>query len=571
MAYRISRIPNAPVAPGRGLALPSPGGRPRHLAGLQGGLQGAAFPYDAAAITTPEFGEWLPSIRGPDMEINYWRDRMVARSRDLVRNDGWCSGSITRILDSLLGGSYRLACMPDYRFLARQGGPSYDAVWAEEFRQFVEGEWRAWSEDIGHWNDATGEMTVTQQFRQFLWHYLVDGDGFAVCYSLPDQIGRGAAKYATSWQVIDPDRLSNPNNMVDQKHLRGGVELNERGRPIAYHVRKAEQNSWYEAVESVTWERIERDDPDGWQRAIHHHSRERAGQHRGLGIFLPVLGRLKMLAKYYGTELQAAAIASTFGTYITSPFDPQLVESALDAGSDGAGEAWSYYQGIRSDFHEQHRPQLNGATIPTLAPGEKIETVSAERPNSAFSDFTHEMLRGVASCINVSYEQLTQDYSETNYSSARAAVAETERSIRRRLAEFNSGCANKVYANFLQEVFEQGKVPLPRGAVDFLDARTAYARCLWRGPGAGLIDGLKERQATGLGLDLGLTTLQEAVAGESGADWQEVLEQRAIELAKCKELGLPPPSWSAPPPGSGGTDDDEGKGKNATPTPPQAK
>ncbi len=31
-------------------------------------------------------GNWLPMIRSPDAEINWFRDRMVARSRDLARN-----------------------------------------------------------------------------------------------------------------------------------------------------------------------------------------------------------------------------------------------------------------------------------------------------------------------------------------------------------------------------------------------------------------------------------------------------------------------------------------------------
>ena len=58
----------------------------------------AVFPYDAAQWQTQEMGSWLPWIRSPDAEINVFRDRMVARSRDLVRNDGWASGGIKRKL-----------------------------------------------------------------------------------------------------------------------------------------------------------------------------------------------------------------------------------------------------------------------------------------------------------------------------------------------------------------------------------------------------------------------------------------------------------------------------------------
>ncbi|MDP0919950.1 phage portal protein, partial [Klebsiella pneumoniae] len=76
------------------------------------------------------------------------------------------------------------------------------------------------------------------------------------------------------------------------------------------------------SVESMDWERVEREDEDGWHRVIHDFEQDRAGQNRGVGVFTPVLARFKMLARYYGVELQAATIAATFGTYVTSPYDP---------------------------------------------------------------------------------------------------------------------------------------------------------------------------------------------------------------------------------------------------------
>jgi capsid protein len=148
------------------------------------------------------------------------------------------------------------------------------------------------------------------------------------------------------------------------------------------------------------------------------------------------------------------------------------------------------------------------------------------------------MLLGVSTALGISVEQLSNDYSETNYSSARAAIAETERSVRRRLAEFDSGFANPIYATWMDEAFDRRLFPLPRNAPDFLEARTAYARCKWRGPGAGLIDGLKERQASILGIDAKLTTRQDEIADESGRDYREILEQLANEEKLITKLGL---------------------------------
>ena len=536
-----------------------PSARPTYSAGLQGGFQGQIFPYDAASIQSTEMGDWLPTIRHPDMEINYNRDRVVARSRDIVRNDGVASGAVMRLLDQLLGSTYRLTAMPDYRAL-RQYAPGFDPVWAAEFKSAAEAEWRMFSEDTGHYNDLARQMTVTQQMRQALWHQLVDGDGVVLSHWRPDRLGRGTARYSTTYQVVDPDRLSNPFQQVDTAYHRGGVEINDDGVPVAYHIRKAEPNSFFSSVESMLWERVEREDEDGWQRVIHHYERSRSEQHRGIGIFVPVIMRLKMLARYYGVELQAATVASVFGTYVTSPYDPKFVEDALTPEGENQGlESLYTYQNLREQFHSERKPQLDGAVMPTLAPGEKIETVKAERPAGNFSPFTHEMLRGIASCLGVSYEELTQDFSETNYSSARAAVAQTERTIRRRQGEFNTGCAGKMYANWLGEAIDMGRIPMPRGAPDYLEMRTAYARCTFKGPGSGIIDGVKERQGAVLGMDAGMTTLEQVVSDESGGDWREILEQRAIELAKFKELGLEPPTWSGVQAGAGTADDSDKK------------
>jgi capsid protein len=175
---------------------------------------GSIYPYEAARVDTPEMGNWNPWIRSPDSEINYWRDRMVARARDLARNDGWASGGITRILDNTIGAHLRLSANPDYRSLAMRAR-GFDATWADEFRRAVEALWRNYSEDIGHFNDVSRQLTISQQMRLAMRHKLIDGESLFVSYWLPERVGYGAARYATSFLVVDPDRLSNPYQMVD--------------------------------------------------------------------------------------------------------------------------------------------------------------------------------------------------------------------------------------------------------------------------------------------------------------------------------------------------------------------
>ena len=330
--------------------------------------------------------------------------------------------------------------------------------------------------------------------------------------------------------------------MLDTKYLRGGVEIDDDGVPIAYHIRRAHQNDWYNAVESMQWERVEREDEDGWRRVIHDFEHDRAGQNRGIGVFTPVLAHAKMLARYYGVELQAATVATIFGTYVTSPYDPAMIEAAMDA--DGGEQEMGFYQDLRADWSQERPAMLNGVRVPTLAPGEEIKQVAAAHPHVGFEDFAHEMLRSIASAMGVSAEQITQDWSKTNYSSARAALLESWKTLTRRNTEFKVGTATPVYSSWLQEAMERGDLDdvLPKDAPDFIEADTAYSRCDWLGVARGWVDPVKEKQGAILGLDGGLSTLKRECA-EQGLDYEEVIQQRAVEVRMFKEAGLPPPKW----------------------------
>ncbi|WP_217430863.1 phage portal protein [Sphingomonas bacterium] len=499
------------------------------------------FAYDAASFDSQDFGDWFPTTRSPDSEINPNRDRIAARARDLYRNDAWAKGAIGRILDSTIGASYRPVSKPDYRALALHNR-AFDAVWADEYRRAAEALWRNYAEDLGRWNDVGRRLTVSQQFRLALGHKLVDGESLIVAQWRPDRIGEAGARYATCFQGIDPDRLSNPFQAPDTRHLRGGVELDDDEAPIAYHLRRAHQFDTYNAVESMTWARVVREDPDdGWRRVYHDCDPDRFGQTRGLSIFAPVLGRLKMLAKFYGLKLQAENVATAFGMYVTSPFDRDMVQAALDD-PDDEEKAWSWYQGMRSGFHEDRQLSVSGVRLATLAPGEKIETVAPGGNTGEFSPFTHEMLRGVGQVLGLSGEQVTNDSSDSSWSAARAGIVEAEKTFLRREHEFQTNTATPMWATWMEEPFARGELPLPRRAPSFAEMRTAYARCRWLGTPRGWVDPVSERQGEVLGMAAGFSTLESACARQ-GNDWEENLEQRGVEMRRMKKLGLPMPQW----------------------------
>ncbi|EHV0233253.1 phage portal protein, partial [Salmonella enterica] len=274
---------------------PLPLSRPR-LQSLNGS---GRVPYDAADSFSDHLANWQPWLWSPDNEINIYRDRIVSRVRDMVRNDGWAAGSVTRILDSAVGASFRPLLRADYRALRHISGcKSFDAAWADDYGRAIEAAWRIWADDPGRYCDVERKKTVTQILRTGFRHKLIDGDALAVMHYRTERIAPGRARYATAVQLVDPDRLSNPQQQFDLPHIRGGVEIDDDGVPVAYHIRKAHIGDWWSGEKTMSWERIERETPWGRAVVIHDFDADRAGQHRGSSLFAPIVQRLKMLTRY---------------------------------------------------------------------------------------------------------------------------------------------------------------------------------------------------------------------------------------------------------------------------------
>lgn len=502
---------------------------------------GSRTPYDAADIFGSHMGDWQPYLWSPDGELNMYRDRIVSRVRDVVRNDGWASAAVTRTIDNVIGADFRPISKPDYLALQSMTGiKEFDHVWADEFGQAVEANYRSWAHDPGRYCDTQRNLTMPQLMALAFRHKCVDGDALGMLHWRPQRIGIGRARYATAVQVIDPDRLSNPQLNFDQQTMRGGVEVDEDGAAVAYWIRRAHQGDWFSAEKSLHWDRIPRETDWGRPVIIHDFDHDRAAQHRGgAGMLAPVLQRLKMLIKYDGTELDAAIINAIFAAYIESPFDDEFASEALED-----SDRLKTYSDHRAEFHADRKMRIGDARISHLFPGEKIGTVSASRPTSNFADFENAMLRNVAAGTGTSAQMISQNWSDVNYSSYRAAMLEVWKTFHRKRTNFASGYGHPIYCGFLEESMEVDDLPLPAGAPPFIECRVAYSRAKWMGPGRGYVDPEKEKAGAILGMDAGLSTLEDECAELGGSDWREKVGQRAVERAKFQQLGLPVPQWN---------------------------
>ncbi|HEY4040583.1 MAG TPA: phage portal protein [Rhodopila sp.] len=554
-----------------GIALP-PTGRRRSLA-LAGYRQ---IPYDAADLYSQHMATWLPTLWSPDNEINIYRDRIVSRVRDAVRNDGWASGAVTRILDNAIGASLRPVAKPNWRWLQwKTQNKGFDHVWSREFGQVIDANFEIWATDPSKYCDATGNQTFSQMAHTAFRHGLVDGDALAILPWNDEDRVPGKAQYATAVQLVDPDRLSNPYQVFDQRYFRGGVEIDKKGRPIAYHIRKAHQGDWWAAADSMTWQRFPKQTEFGRPIVVHYFETHRAGQHRGgAGIFTPVLQRLKMLIKYDSTELDAAIINAIFAAYVESPMDPQLVKEAM--GGDEGFEQLSLngYQADRAAFHHENAIMLGGARIPQMYPGESIKAVSASRPSSNFTPFEDAMLRNVASGLGLSAQQVSNNWGDVNYSSARSAALEAQKTMTRRQVDFFIGFASPVRNALVEEMMDIDDLPLPSGYkpdyISFAECRAAFCQCEWIGPPRGWVNPIDERAGAILGMEAGMSTLEQECLAQ-GTNFEDILAQRKYEIDKFDELGIPRPEWAGMfnvKPGGGPPDGDK-PAKQSKPAQPE--
>lgn len=519
--------------------------RPPQLLGADGRPIVRAEAHYAADTFAPELRSWTPDLQSADGELLPELDTLRARTADMIRNHGLTSGAVQTHLDNIIGAGLRLSAKPDWRVLG------LDREWAREWQRDVEAKFWHWAYDPDRFCDAARRKNFAEMLAQGYRSYLVRFEILATAEWLP----RPGARYATAIQMVDPARLCNPDGVPDSDQLRGGVELGVYGDPVAYWIVSRLQGDPLQFQTLRRWKRIARETPWGRSQVLHVYEEEQAGQTRGKNGIVSVLARMKMLEKFEQVHLQAAILNAMYAAVIESSLDWTSVGSAI--GATSTSDPVLGYMGNRAAWHKEGNVRYNGVRIPHLFPGEQLKLLAPQHPNAAFASFEEAALRYIAGGLNLSYEQLSRDYSKTNYSSARAAMLETWRFFSSRRKFIANRFATAVYALWLEEAIDRGVVEVPPGAPSFYAAKSAWTRCQWIGPGRGHIDPLKEANATKVEYDLGLTTLEKEAA-ERGEDWEELLEQRAEEKRRAEELGVTigAPGMATPQPAPDDEEDD---------------
>lgn len=297
-----------------------------------------------------------------------------AQGRDLVRNNPWAKRGLRRIVGNTVGYGMR---------------PKATGRGAARVMQL----WKRWAETTEC--DAAGRLTFygiqAQAMRTIAesgevlirrrWRRPIDG------LSVPMQL-----------QVLEPDYIDTGKDGI--KGVAGGdiimgVEFDAIGKRVAYWLFDTHPGGRSTSINPSS-RRIPADD------ILHVFEQERPGQIRGPSWFAPVDLRLSDFDEYEGATLSKQKVAACMAAFVTD--------------LDGSGSALGQ-PGVDSASGQPIDMIEPGMIIP-LPIGKQV-TFSNPPTSSDHQSFSATALRGVAAGLGTTYEDLTGDYSQVNYSSAR--------------------------------------------------------------------------------------------------------------------------------------------------------
>lgn len=453
---------------------------------------------------------WTRSGTDADSDLSD-RETLIERSQDLARNSPLARGAINTNVTSVVGAGLTLSASVDRDVL----GWSEDQ--AADWEARAEREWRLWAESPEC--DLERRMTFYDLTAVAFRSYLECGDVFAL---LP-MVARPGSPYRTRVQLIEAPRVSNPQFGVDRIGLIGGVEKDQHGAAVAFHICRAHPHSLIPDAERMRWDRVAAfGERTGRPNVIHLARLLRPGQTRGEPYLAPVIEPLKQLTRYSEAELMAAVVAAMFTVFVKS--------------DSGAG-AFDPFNANEEATTGQEDYALGNGAIVGLADGESIETANPGRPNAAFTAFYDAMSREIGVALDLPNEVLIKAFL-SSYSASMAALLEAWRVFLTRRAVLGRSWCQPIYEAVLAESVALGRLEAPGFLRGDPLLRQAYCRSTWNGPARGQIREDVETAAAEKRIEIGISTRKREAAQITGLDSEQVHAQLVKEHRARVQDGL---------------------------------
>ncbi len=359
--------------------------------------------------------------------------------------------------------------------------------------------------------DVRGLYTYWQRQRQLVRAQLQDGDVFDILTS------------SGALQLIEADRVRTPSGSKESRLMVDGVELNDVGRPVGFHV--ADYQDTGGAVATKT-SRVRS------AFVIMLACRDRATQTRGIPWAAAMLNRFDDLEDFMDFTIVAAKMAAMFGLIFETQY-PQAMQQSFATGSTDVGQSSS------GSTISRDTQSLESGSVLFAPMGTTVKQVQGAHPSTTADAFLNRGYRIISSGTGVPIEIGMLDNSTANFSVSRMAELQARHAADPIRSEFVSQHCNRVWRFVIGRGILEGAIP---------DIPDAY-KVTWVPPGRQMIDPKTEVEAYNLLIANNLRTKEDVVA-ELGGDYALVVEQRAYENEVERDLGIlptaPAPSGNAP-------------------------
>jgi lambda family phage portal protein len=455
----------------------------------------------SAARNTRLTGGWTTSNTSADSELTSSLTQLRSRARSLIRDVSYAKRAQVVVVNNVIGTGIGMQA---------QVKTTRDTL-ADRVNDSIEEAWDEWSEAA---NCHTGGRLSFQHLERALMAQVFSaGEVFVRKHYQP--FGRSEVPYAL--ELIEAERIADElsSPFVGSRtgnEVRMGVEVDRFYRPVAYYIRQAHPNEFRFGVSPEKVERVPAD------QIIHLALIDRWPQTRGEPWMHAVARTFNDMAGYTEAEITRARVQASTPWTIETPDDSSSISEEQ---ADGSFEM-----------------EVEPGVVKRLNPGEKMHAEAPNSPNPALEPFMRYMLRDVAAGIGVSYESLSRDYSQSNYSSSRLALLDDRDVWRFYQSWFICDFRYQVHREWLQQAVLSRAVEgvsVEQYAVD----RKKFEAVLFKPRGWSWIDPTKEVEAYKEAIKAGFTTRTDVIAQTAGGqDIEDIDNIRERELRMAKEKGL---------------------------------
>jgi lambda family phage portal protein len=454
----------------------------------------------AGAMMDRLTADWVAMSTSQDAEIRASLPRLRNRSRELGRNNDYARSFFREVENNVIG----LGIPFQAQVKMKRGAGRLD----EKTNLAIEDAFFRWSRAE---NCHTAGKLAFQDIERLVVRSVFES-GEVIIRKIYQRFGQSRIPLAL--EVIESDLLDDNYNAISPagNAIRMGVEVDSWGRPVAYWFLQRHPGDYgvmpnSEKVGTGNRKRVPAEE------IIHLFNTERTGQTRGIPALASTILRLRHMQGYEEAEVIAARANAAQMGFLETPEEEMSIKDGTEDG--------------------QSVTEFEPGLIKKLAPGEKYVQTQNSRPGGQFDPFIRLMIRGVAAGCGASYESISKDFSQSNYSSSRQALLQDRDNWRVIQAWIIRAFHQKILESWMDMAVLAGELSL----ADYELQPALYQSVKWMPRGWAWVDPLKEVEALTKAVRSGFMTQAEVIA-QSGGDVDELIAQRKreVELAKQNDL-----------------------------------